>query len=137
MDFDLPAELRELQQRTRQFIAEQVIPLEGDPRAAGGHGPSEDLRRELVARARAAGLLTPHASRHLGGLGLSHLAKAVVFEEAGYSRLGPTAMNWRVRCCSSRSSAGRSKSMVVSVGWAAGRRDLDCRTMLPYDFQES
>ena len=93
MNFDLPAEVRELQQRTRRFIAEQVIPLESDPRAAGAHGPSEDLRRELVARARAAGLLTPHASRELGGLGLSHLAKAVVFEEAGYSRLGPTAMN--------------------------------------------
>jgi acyl-CoA dehydrogenase len=29
----------------------------------------------------------------MGGLGLSHIAKAVVFEEAGYSWLGPTAMN--------------------------------------------
>ena len=29
----------------------------------------------------------------MGGLGLSHVAKAVVFEEAGYSRLGPTALN--------------------------------------------
>jgi acyl-CoA dehydrogenase len=81
-----------LRERTRQFIAEQVIPLEGDPRH-GLHGPSEDLRRELVARARAAGLLTPHASKEMGGLGLSHIAKAVVFEEAGYSNLGPTALN--------------------------------------------
>jgi acyl-CoA dehydrogenase len=38
-------------------------------------------------------LLTPHASREMGGLGLSHVAKAVVFEEAGYSRLGPVALN--------------------------------------------
>jgi acyl-CoA dehydrogenase len=37
--------------------------------------------------------LTPHASRELGGLGLTHVEKAVVFEEAGYSWLGPTAMN--------------------------------------------
>jgi acyl-CoA dehydrogenase len=29
----------------------------------------------------------------MGGLGLSHVAKAVVFEEAGYSWLGPTALN--------------------------------------------
>lgn len=93
MDFELPAELRELQARTRRFIAEQVIPLESDPRANDPHGPTEDLRRELVARARDAGLLTPHASQELGGLGLSHIAKAVVFEEAGYSRLGPTALN--------------------------------------------
>lgn len=93
MNFDLPAALRELRSRTRRFIAEDVIPLEHDPRAADHHGPSEDLRCELVARARKAGLLTPHASVEMGGLGLSHVAKAVVFEEAGYSRLGPTAMN--------------------------------------------
>ena len=92
MNFDISPELQALRERTRQFIAEQVIPLESDPRH-GAHGPSEDLRQELVARARAAGLLTPHASLEMGGLGLSHIAKAVVFEEAGYSNLGPTALN--------------------------------------------
>lgn len=92
MDFTLSPELCELQERTRQFIAEKVIPLEGDERETS-HGPSESLRRELVERARAANLLTPHASLQMGGLGLSHVAKALVFEEAGYSRLGPTALN--------------------------------------------
>jgi len=92
MDFTLPVELAELRERTRRFVAEQVIPLEGDPRHTP-HGPTEDLRRELVERARAAGLLTPHASRDMGGLGLSHVGKSVVFEEAGYSTLGPTALN--------------------------------------------
>ena len=92
MDFSLPPELLELRDRTRRFIAEQVIPLEKDARQSM-HGPGEDLRRELVERARAAELLTPHASRELGGLGLSHVAKSVVFEEAGYSTLGPTALN--------------------------------------------
>ena len=29
----------------------------------------------------------------MGGLGLSHIAKAVMFEEAGYSLLGPVALN--------------------------------------------
>lgn len=92
MDFSLSPELTELQQRTRQFIADQVIPLENDARQTS-HGPSEELRTELVERARAAGLLTPHASVELGGLGLSHVAKAIVFEEAGYSPLGPVALN--------------------------------------------
>lgn len=92
MDFSISPELRALQEEVRRFIAEQVIPLETDPRQTA-HGPSEDLRNELVARARKAGLLTPHAPRELGGLGLSHVEKAVVFEEAGYSTLGPTAMN--------------------------------------------
>ena len=77
MNFDIPPDIAALRERTRQFIAEQVIPLETDPRH-GAHGPSEDLRKELVARARAAGLLTPHASLEMGGLGLSHIAKAVV-----------------------------------------------------------
>ena len=92
MDFSLPPDIIELRDRTRAFIAEQIILFERDPRI-GAHGPSEDLRRELVALARAAGLLTPHASRAHGGLGLSHVAKAVMFEEAGYSTLGPTALN--------------------------------------------
>ncbi len=92
MDFSLSPELLALRERTRRFIAEQVIPLEGDP-GQTHHGPSEALRAELVSRARAAGLLTPHASKEMGGMGLSHIAKAVMFEEAGYSCLGPTALN--------------------------------------------
>ena len=92
MNFDLSPELRVLQERTRDFIATQVIPLEKELEAHA-HGPSEALRSELVARARNAGLLTPHASIEMGGLGLSHIAKAVVFEESGYSCLGPVAMN--------------------------------------------
>ncbi len=92
MDFSFSPRAEELRERTRTFIAEQVIPLENDPRQ-DSHGPHAELRAELVSRARAAGLLTPHASRELGGLGLTHVEKAVVFEEAGYSWLGPTAMN--------------------------------------------
>jgi acyl-CoA dehydrogenase len=92
MDFSLPEPLLALQQQTRRFISEHVIPLEKDARQ-GPHGPDDALRLELVAKARAAGLLTPHAARELGGLGLSHAAKAVVFEEAGYSPLGPIALN--------------------------------------------
>src|SRR5690625_1489403 len=92
VNFEIPAHLKDLQERTRQFIAEQVIPLEHDARQTE-HGPSDELRQELVARAREAGLLTPHASEELGGLGLNHIEKAIVFEESGYSMLGPIAMN--------------------------------------------
>ena len=92
MDFSLTPKLEELRDRTRSFIRDQIIPFEKDPRQ-NEHGPAEDLRKELIALARKAGLLTPHASIEMGGLGLSHIEKAVVFEEAGYSSLGPTAMN--------------------------------------------
>jgi len=88
----LSNELLELQQKVREFIQQEVIPLESDPRQ-DSHGPSEALRQELVSRARRWGLLTPHASQEMGGLGWSHLQKAVAFEEAGYSALGPIALN--------------------------------------------
>lgn len=92
IDFTLPGNLAGLQAQVRDFVAEQVIPLETDPRQ-GAHGPEEALRRELVERARSAGLLSPHAAAEYGGLGLSHRGRAVVFEEAGYSLLGPVALN--------------------------------------------
>jgi acyl-CoA dehydrogenase len=92
MDFSLTPKLEGLRDRTRAFIRDQVIPFEKDPRQ-NEHGPGEDLRKELIELARKAGLLTPHASVEMGGLGLSHIEKAIVFEEAGYSSLGPTAMN--------------------------------------------
>lgn len=92
MNFALSDELLTLQAKVRQFIANEIIPMENDPRQ-GPHGPSEELRQALVEKARAHGLLTPHASRDMGGLGLSHVAKAILFEEAAYSPLGPTALN--------------------------------------------
>jgi acyl-CoA dehydrogenase len=92
MNFELSPEMKALQRRTRDFIHEQILPLEREI-ARSAHGPTEAQRRDLVFRARRAGLLTPHASREMGGLGLSHIEKAIVFEEAGYSWLGPTALN--------------------------------------------
>jgi acyl-CoA dehydrogenase len=92
MDFSLSPEIEALRERVKQFIHEQVIPFENDPRQ-DSHGPHRELRDELIAKARSTGLLTPHASKALGGMGLSHIEKAVVFEEAGYSWLGPTALN--------------------------------------------
>jgi acyl-CoA dehydrogenase len=92
MDFSIPPDLAELRDRTAQFVRDRIIPLEADPRQ-GRHGPSDDFRRELNALAATAGLLAPHVGTEWGGLGLSHVGKALVFEEAGYSLLGPLAMN--------------------------------------------
>ncbi|HZD25107.1 MAG TPA: acyl-CoA dehydrogenase family protein [Alphaproteobacteria bacterium] len=92
MDFSLNHEQRELQERTRRFIREVVMPCEGDARETA-HGPRDELRGELIARAREAGLLSPHVGPEWGGLGLDHVGKAIVFEEAGYSPLGPHALN--------------------------------------------
>jgi alkylation response protein AidB-like acyl-CoA dehydrogenase len=92
IDFALAPELQALQARIRTFIADEIIPLESDPRRTP-HGPTEELRRELIAKGRSAGLLSPHVAREYGGLALSHVGRAIAFEEAGYSPLGPIALN--------------------------------------------
>ena len=92
IDFAIAPELQALQARIRTFIADEVVPLESDPRRTP-HGPTEALRRELIDKARRAGLLAPHVAREYGGLALSHVGRAIAFEEAGYSPLGPIALN--------------------------------------------
>ncbi|MGK2287145.1 acyl-CoA dehydrogenase family protein [Pedomonas sp. V897] len=86
-------DIAELVERTQAFIRDVVIPYEKDPRARGGHGPSEELSLELKAKARAAGLIAPQLSREFGGYGLTHRETAQLFRAAGYSPLGPVAMN--------------------------------------------
>ena len=92
MNFDLSPELAELQARVRRFVADEIIPLDGDKRC-GPRGPDDSLREQLVGLARRAGLLSPHAAHEYGGLGLTHFGRAIAFEEAGYSMLGPVALN--------------------------------------------
>jgi len=92
IDFALTDELEDLKRRTRAFIQDEVRPYEADPRQ-GAHGPDDALRAELIAKAAAAGLVAPHVGTEYGGLGLAHVGKAVVFEEAGWSPIGPHALN--------------------------------------------
>ncbi len=92
MDFTLSPDVAALAERVAAFVRADVIPLETDLRWSD-HGPAESLRTELNARAKATGLLAPHAPVEMGGLGLSHVAKAAVFEAAGYSILGPVALH--------------------------------------------
>ncbi|MDT3671034.1 MAG: acyl-CoA dehydrogenase family protein [Aromatoleum sp.] len=92
MDFSLSPQLAALRDRVRAFVADEIIPMEKDARQTA-HGPTEALRRELIAKAKKAELLSAHVSPEYGGLGLDHRSKAVFFEEAGYSLLGPVALN--------------------------------------------
>lgn len=92
IDFELPAELTALRDRVDAFIASRIVPMENDPRQ-NAHGPTDELRLELVAMARAEGLLSPHAPVAYGGMGLDHRGMAVIFEAAAWSTLGPLALN--------------------------------------------
>ena len=76
--------------RVERFVRDVVIPYEKDPRATS-HGPTDDLVVELRARARAAGLMTPHIG--VDGSHLSQRATALVLQASGLSPLGPVALN--------------------------------------------
>lgn len=92
IDFSIEPGDAALRDRTRAFVEQKIIPYEQDPRLTS-HGPTDELRIDLNALARAAGLLAPHVASHFGGLGLSHVQRALVFEAAGYSTLGPIALH--------------------------------------------
>ncbi len=92
IDFSLPQEVIERRDTIRDFVGKKIVPYERDLRFTQ-HGPSDDLRNEMCALAKEAGLLTFQAPAHLGGWGPSHVEQAVYFEAAGWSTLGPVALN--------------------------------------------
>jgi len=92
VDFTMSGRAVELAGRTKDFVAKVVIPFEERLRPKDAQ-LTESLRQELIGHARAAGLLAPHVAKEWGGLGLDHGEMAAVFRAAGYSPLGPIAMN--------------------------------------------
>ncbi|BBZ75469.1 acyl-CoA dehydrogenase [Mycolicibacterium anyangense] len=86
-------DVMDLVERTEQFVSTTVLPIDdryhGDISAAGG----DAIRRELQDAAKAAGVFAPHAPVEYGGLGLNMSDRSPVFEAAGYSVFGPTALN--------------------------------------------
>jgi acyl-CoA dehydrogenase len=86
----VPAETEAFRQRVRSFIAGTVIPLEQE---AFVSGVDDALRVRLQDAARAAGVLAPQAPAEFGGGGADFPATALLLEAAGYSPLGPLAMN--------------------------------------------
>ena len=91
IDFTRSARELELEQRTREFIREVVIPYEQHPSLQ--HGLDDGLVRELRQKAAAAGLLSPQVGEEWGGYGLNQRETATVLRASGYSLLGPLAMN--------------------------------------------
>ncbi|MBV9819340.1 MAG: acyl-CoA dehydrogenase family protein [Solirubrobacterales bacterium] len=91
IDFSLDDSVARTRDLVADFVRDVVIPAEG--RDAAEHGLDEGLRAELQDAARRAGVFAPHVAAEYGGLGLDVRGQAVVFEEAGYSLLGPQALN--------------------------------------------
>lgn len=85
----LPTEVEELRLRTRTFIREVVIPAEPRP----GVYLDEEVRLELQAKAKVAGVFAPHVAKEWGGQGVPIEHWSPIFQEAGYSPIGPAVLN--------------------------------------------
>ncbi|MEV8566407.1 acyl-CoA dehydrogenase family protein [Streptomyces sp. NPDC051322] len=92
MPIDLAPEtgVSELAQRTARFVSDVVLPVEEEHR---GVVHSDEVRIQLQTAAKEAGVFAPHVAPEHGGHGLDMRGRALVFEEAGYSLLGPLALN--------------------------------------------
>ncbi|KAA0179551.1 acyl-CoA dehydrogenase [Cupriavidus gilardii] len=81
---------RVIADRVERFVRDVVVPYEADPRCTA-HGPTSELIDEMRAKARAAGVMTPHILPD--GSHLTQLETAAVLKRSGLSPLGPVAVN--------------------------------------------
>lgn len=85
--WELPEELRQIQETVVRFMASEVKPLEDKLDHDAYELPPADLAR-LQEKARAIGLWCVRSPVEYGGAGLSLLGQAVVAEEAAKCRMG-------------------------------------------------
>lgn len=94
MDFLLPESVEALRLRVRDFVADEVIPLEAD---RGNYDEHENFTEAVVTllreKARHAGLWGFQLPRDRGGLELGIVGMAALYEEAARSPFGPAAFN--------------------------------------------
>ena len=92
MNFNLSPELKELQQKVRRFVAEELIPLEVEVEMADGY-LSREKRAELRAKVRPLGIHASSLPRSVGGTGYSWVAQVVINEEIGKAT---NALGWLI-----------------------------------------
>ncbi len=92
MDFTIPRHIETITHRVRQFVDEEVIPVEAELLRAGGD-LNEEILQSLRAKAKAARLWAPTMPKEWGGMGLNIQEIVPVFEAAGRSMLGPLALH--------------------------------------------
>ena len=94
LGFALPARIEEIRQRTRAFVDARILPVEADRSNWDEH---ENIRLDVLARLRAEamaeGLWAPQAPVERGGMGLTVVGRAVMYEEANRSIFGPVVFN--------------------------------------------
>ena len=81
MDFRLDQKTIEIQQRTREFVEREILPLEAERANFDSHeNINQDVLASVRAKVQAAGLWAPQIPVSLGGMGLSIAARANMYE---------------------------------------------------------
>lgn len=79
MDYQLPEELRMLQETVRRFVDRELIPIENN--SLDGYKLKAEVQADLEEKAKAIGLWLFDVPEEYGGQGLGLLARAVVWAE--------------------------------------------------------
>ncbi len=93
IDFTVPPDLKDLLERIRAYIEEEVYPAELEIIDRTDVLKSWDVVERLRDRARERGIYTPHLPEEWGGLGLGVLGMALVSQECGASGLASLGLN--------------------------------------------
>ena len=94
MDFAIDPALADIEKRIRDFVAQELIPLEADPANYDDHGNINMARlAEMRAKVKSVGLWAPQIPQEQGGLGFGPVGMAVLYEAMNYSIFGPVCFN--------------------------------------------
>ncbi|MCW5719685.1 MAG: acyl-CoA dehydrogenase family protein [Devosia sp.] len=94
MDFQVSPRIEDYRRRIADFVAREILPLEGDKASYDAHGNiTLGLLTTLRAKARAEGLWCLQLQPEAGGAGLGRVGMAVCYEEMNRSIFGPVVFN--------------------------------------------
>jgi len=90
MEYDDPPRGRKVADRVREFVREEVVPVEREHLGEGT--VSDETVSRLREKSREYDVYAPQVPEEYGGMGMDFREMLPVFEEAGRSLLGPTAL---------------------------------------------
>ena len=94
MDYTLSPEIEEIRLAIRAFVAEHVLPIEGDRANFDEHEMIADAPlKDLRAKARAQGLWALQMPKSRGGRDIGLVGMAACYEEMARSPFGPVVFN--------------------------------------------
>lgn len=94
MDFELSEEIADYKKRVRQFVQDEILPLESEKKNYDEHeNIAPHVLEDVRARVKQAGLWALQMPKSLGGQGLPMVGLAACYPEMNRSIFGPVCFN--------------------------------------------